>query len=104
MLGAAYDVLDAESCDAALELASAELGAIDLLLTDVVMPGTSVSTMVSRLRVSRPELRVLYMSGYGADILPRHGIAAESPFLPKPVTPQGLRASIEHMLTPEAAP
>jgi CheY-like chemotaxis protein len=72
-------VLEAGSGAEALELSASHAGRIDLLLTDVIMPNMSGKQVMERLAAERPDVRVLYMSGYfddamGADIL-RHFIA-----------------------------
>jgi len=73
--------------------------AIDLLLTDVILPGMSSKELALRLTRQRPQLRVLFMSGYTGDVLDRHGIAMTgSSFLPKPFTPDGLVAKVREAL------
>jgi PAS domain S-box-containing protein len=68
-----YRVLEAESGDAAVELWRSQAASIDLLLTDMVMPGSlSGRELAVRLRSDRPDLKVVYMSGYGA-----HDLAGE---------------------------
>ena len=62
-----YKVIEAEHGDAALRLWGEHANHIDLLLTDMVMPGSlSGRELATRLRADRPELKVVYMSGYGA--------------------------------------
>jgi two-component system cell cycle sensor histidine kinase/response regulator CckA len=80
-----YEVLATANGAEALERAAAHVGPIDLLLTDVVMPGLSGGELARRLRAVRPDTRVLYMSGYPDDAIVRHGVldAAEA-FLQKP--------------------
>ena len=86
-----YSVLTAETGEAALQLLSSTGVHVDLLLTDLVMPGLDGHTLAKRLEASRPELRVVYMSGYTYDEIVRHGIeAAELAFLPKPFLPGAL--------------
>lgn len=66
-------------------MAAAHGGTIDLLLADVIMPKMSGTEVAEQLRALRPELRVLYTSGYTADMLIHHGMAASDPaLLPKP--------------------
>jgi CheY-like chemotaxis protein len=68
-----YRVLEAESGDAAVILWQSHAASIDLLLTDMVMPGSlSGRELAVRLRSERPDLKVVYMSGYGA-----HDLAGE---------------------------
>jgi two-component system cell cycle sensor histidine kinase/response regulator CckA len=65
-----YQVLEAENGNRALELFAREGQHIDLVLTDVVMPGMNGPEMVEHLLALRPELKVLFMSGYTDDVLP----------------------------------
>jgi two-component system, cell cycle sensor histidine kinase and response regulator CckA len=95
-----YRVLAAGSGPEALDLAAATPGEIDLLVTDVVMPGMSGYDLAARLRELRPALRVLYVSGYTENGVARHGImAGEMAFLPKPFTIEalgrGVRAALD---------
>jgi two-component system cell cycle sensor histidine kinase/response regulator CckA len=69
-----YTVLAAPDGAAALQLAAAHDGAIDLLLTDVVMPGMLGRVLAERIRQSRPATRILFMSGYAQPILTSNGI------------------------------
>jgi two-component system, cell cycle sensor histidine kinase and response regulator CckA len=79
-----YDVVPAEGPTEALELA-ADGAPIDLLLTDVVMPGMNGRQLAERLRELRPELKVLFMSGYNDDaVIARGVIDHEIAFLQKP--------------------
>jgi signal transduction histidine kinase/ActR/RegA family two-component response regulator len=83
---AGYRVLVAEDASAAIVLADGE-ERIDILLTDVVMPGLSGTDLASLLSELRPELRVLFVSGYTADGVARNGnMSPESAFLQKPFT------------------
>src|SRR6185503_4431700 len=66
--GAGYRVLAASCGPAALELAAAHDGPIDLLLSDVVMPGMLGKELAERLTGVRPATRVLYMSGYAQPV------------------------------------
>jgi CheY-like chemotaxis protein len=58
----------------ALAVADAEREPVDLLLTDVVMPGMNGRELAERLLGRRPDLRVLFTSGYGEDVIARHGV------------------------------
>ena len=58
----------------ALGLAARHVGPLHLLLTDVVMPGMNGRELAERLLQSRPGLRVLFTSGYGEDVIARHGV------------------------------
>jgi CheY-like chemotaxis protein len=84
-----YRVIEAADGGAALDLAeslAAEHGeSIDLLLTDVVMPGMSGRELARRLRQSQPAVRVLFMSGYSSEAVATHGmLAPDAAFLQKP--------------------
>jgi len=94
-----YRVLTAHSAVEAIAVASRHAGGIDLVLTDVVMPGASGLDLVEKLRGSRPGIRVLFMSGYPADAVVRHGVEeGEVPFLQKPFTMVGLAAKVREAL------
>jgi CheY-like chemotaxis protein len=98
-----YVVLEASNGDEALAIASKHDGAIDLLLTDVVMPGMSGKELAEQLGRLRPDMRVLFMSGYLADLLERGAIAAGIPFLEKPFTAVQLLKEVRRALDVEPA-
>src|SRR5439155_21235405 len=82
-----YTVFDADGAERALEIARDRSPPIDLVLTDVVMPGLSGPQVAERLVARHPELKVIYMSGFTDDMVVRHGvIAAGLNFLQKPFT------------------
>ncbi|HEU4641136.1 MAG TPA: PAS domain S-box protein [Gemmatimonadaceae bacterium] len=94
-----YTVLDASDGLSALGRAAAHAGPIDLLLTDVVMPDMSGSALAEQLAASRPELRVLYMSGYTDDEIVRRGFPeSETRFLQKPFTADALADALRAVL------
>ncbi len=76
-----YKVLAAASGEEAIELAAQHDGPIDLLLTDVVMPGISGRELADRLALSRPETPVLFMSGYTGEVILKHGLQEEDTLL-----------------------
>jgi signal transduction histidine kinase len=94
-----YTVLEAQSVGHAFEIARDHKGAIDLLLTDVVMPELSGRELAKQLAVERPEMRILYMSGYAADAITRHGVLEPGiAFLPKPLTGTLLAQKLREVL------
>jgi signal transduction histidine kinase len=95
--GLGYEVLAAKDADDALRIAEQHAGPIHLVLTDVVMPRTSGPLLAERIRDKRPDVRILFMSGYPADALSRHG-AAEAPLLSKPFGPDELARAVRAAL------
>jgi CheY-like chemotaxis protein len=94
-----YRVLGAAEGRAALAVAEEHGAEIDLLVTDLVMPGMSGRELADALRVHRPGLRVLFMSGYVEDALVHHGIVeAEVAFLHKPFSLVDLAAKVREVL------
>ncbi len=78
-----YKVLEAESSTQALEIARQHRGQLDILLTDVVMPGLRGPELARRVAKVHPEVQIVYMSGY-AEGLPEAQLPANSTFLQKP--------------------
>jgi two-component system, cell cycle sensor histidine kinase and response regulator CckA len=94
-----YRVLAASSPDEALAVAGRHEGALDLLVTDIVMPGMNGKQLASRLRETCPRLRVLYMSGYTEDIVGQRGLLdGASVFLAKPFTEEALTQSVRRAI------
>jgi hypothetical protein len=94
-----HTVLDAPSAAEAIQICNSHKGAIDLLLTDVVMPGLSGRDLAKHLEPLRPEMKVLYMSGYTDDAIVRHGVlGAGMAFLQKPFTPDVLSRKVREVL------
>jgi len=94
-----YRVLEAENAAQALALAGSHKGPIHLLVSDVVMPGASGRELARRLAESRPDTKVLYMSGYTDDAIVHHGMLEPGlSFLQKPFTPGGLARKVREML------
>jgi CheY-like chemotaxis protein len=94
-----YTVLEAGNAAEALAIANDYAHRIDLLLSDVIMPGSSGAPLIARLRETRPDLRVLYMSGYTDDAIVHHGVLDEgTAFLQKPFTPQALVQKVRDVL------
>ncbi len=94
-----YRVLTASNGSEALELATSFSGRIDLVVTDVVMPELGGWALAQALRKQRPDLRVLYMSGYTEDEMVRHGIEmSRDHFLNKPFTPSVLASKVREVI------
>jgi two-component system, cell cycle sensor histidine kinase and response regulator CckA len=94
-----YDTIVAASPEEALELSNDPGRAIDVLLTDVVMPEMSGIALAEKLASSRPDLRVIFMSGYSHDLVVRHGASAEGIVLiEKPFTTEVLLGKIRFVL------
>jgi CheY-like chemotaxis protein len=94
-----YVVLAASDPAAALRVVERHGGIIQLLLTDVVMPGLSGRDLADQLAARRPGIRVLYMSGYPGDAVVQHGeLPAGSAFLQKPFSPDGLARKVRDVL------
>jgi len=94
-----YSVVEASDGAQAVAVYEKEGARIDLILTDVVMPRMSGREMVDRVRATRPDMRVLYMSGYTGDAIVRHGVLdASLLLLGKPFTPVALIAKVREVL------
>jgi signal transduction histidine kinase len=94
-----YVVLDAADGPGALARAAAHAERIDLLLTDVIMPGLSGRHLAERVLTARPGIRVVFMSGYTDDAIVRHGVlAAGVAYVQKPFTPEGLLRKVREVL------
>ncbi len=103
LAGAGYRVLEAGDGVAGLEVARRHGGAIDLVVTDLVMPRLGGREMAARLRSERPGARVLFLSGYAETLLETRDLSGPaSAFLAKPFTPEELLARVRAMF-PEAA-
>jgi CheY-like chemotaxis protein len=94
-----YTVLPAAQPRDAIEICQTHSGGIDLLLTDVVMPQMSGRELAERTARIRPDMRVLYMSGYTEDAMRGAGMAEPgTAFLRKPFTPAVLTRKIREVL------
>ncbi|MEW6321421.1 MAG: ATP-binding protein [Acidobacteriota bacterium] len=94
-----YRVIEAPDAQAAIEQHASSSRHIDLLLSDIVMPGMNGIDLAQQLEALQPDLRVLLMSGYPDDALERHGLTARPVhFLQKPFTPGVLLARVRGVL------
>jgi two-component system cell cycle sensor histidine kinase/response regulator CckA len=94
-----YQVMDSGAPQEALRMAKNYVGALPLLITDVVMPGMSGIELAEEFAKIRPETKVLYTSGYADDALARHGgLASGASFLEKPFTRDALIRKVRAIL------
>jgi len=99
--GYGYRVIHAESAEEALEIGEREPGPIHLLLTDVVMPGLQGQDLARRLRLLRPAIKVLLMSGYTDKAIAIDGAPQErAGFIAKPFSPLALAKQVRALLGP----
>jgi signal transduction histidine kinase/CheY-like chemotaxis protein len=100
-----YRVLVAEDGARALSLANSHAGSIDLLITDVVMPGLTGLELAERLQLARPGLGVLFISGFTfEESVPEADLKAGTAYLPKPFDTKVLAAKVHELLAAAAAP
>jgi two-component system, cell cycle sensor histidine kinase and response regulator CckA len=100
--GGGYTVLQACDPQEAVLMAERHAGPIRLLLTDVIMPRQSGRALAERLRPLRPEMHVLYMSGYTNEAIVRHGVLEpDTMFIQKPFTPAALGQKVREALDQE---
>ena len=98
---AGYAVIEAANAEAAIQLCKSQNGhqKIDLLLTDVVMPGMSGNDMSKVLLAKQPDMPVLFMSGYTDDAIVQHGmLEAGINFIQKPFSPGALAMKVREVL------
>ena len=94
-----YRVLVANGGPEAKDVCDRFEGRIHVLLSDVVMPGMNGPAVATMLTAMRPDMRVVFMSGYTDDTVVRHGVMKRDvPFLQKPFTPDGLANKIAEVL------
>jgi PAS domain S-box-containing protein len=99
-----YKVIEADSAEHCCRLAASHQGHIDLFLTDVVMPDMNGKEVYERLAPLRKGLKVLYMSGYAADVIVHRGIVDEEvQFIQKPLSIGALSRKIREILDSQAA-
>jgi signal transduction histidine kinase/DNA-binding response OmpR family regulator len=94
-----YNVLTASDGEDALQFIASYDGRIDLLLTDVIMPGMNGRDLAVEVLIERPEIKVIFMSGYTDDVLANHGVLAEGiTLLNKPIKSNVLAIKIREVL------
>ena len=101
LLSSGYHVIEARRGPQALALSDSQMRSIDLLITDVVMPGMSGSELAARLSARREGLRVLFISGYAPNAILQQGILIEPgvAFLQKPFSPAQITARVGDILS-----
>ena len=93
-----YQVLTAAGPDEAVQVAQAHAGTIALALIDVVMPGMSGPQVAQRLHETRPDLKVLFMSGFSTEVVVVHGLTEGDPLLVKPFSLATLSRKVREIL------
>jgi len=93
-----YTVLEARNVLQALETCETYPHPINLLLTDVIMPGMNGVDLAKRVRALRPDIKVLFTSGYGHLALQRRGLSSDTVHLPKPFTEEELLLRVRQAL------
>ena len=94
-----YRVMQAHDAREALKLNKAHRGPIDLLLTDVVMPGMNGQELAAAVRRTRPGTRILYMSGYSREMVERQGtLEAGTAFIEKAFSAEKLCNTVRDIL------
>lgn len=99
LLGAGYQVLEAEDGEQALRVAEEHPGAIHVLLTDVMMPGINGRELADRLLAARPDTKPIFMSGRAAEVITDAGVLIPvDAFLAKPFTVERLLNKVRERL------
>ncbi|MCR4317405.1 MAG: PAS domain-containing protein [Planctomycetes bacterium] len=90
-----YNTLDASNANEAIEICRTYEGVIDLLLTDVILPGKGGKELSGAIKAMRPDIRVVFMSGYTDNAIVHHGVLDEGvAFIEKPISPKALLEKI----------
>ena len=102
---AGYRVLEAEDGEEALDALYSARARVDLVMIDVVMPKIDGVELAARIQEQWPEKRILFMSGYAAEVLAQHGlIYLDVPFLAKPFTRDEALAKVREALERQGSP
>ncbi|MDE3164660.1 MAG: response regulator, partial [Acidobacteriota bacterium] len=100
-----FQVLQAADGWEALTVASRHPEAIDVLLTDVVLPGINGRELATRLRAVRPRIRIIYTSGYDRELIAEQGVLQPGvAYLPKPFTAGEIAAKVSEVLADRESP
>jgi PAS domain S-box-containing protein len=93
-----FHVLPASGAAQAISLARTHEGAIDLLITDVILPHMNGRALADSIRADRPEMKVLYISGYSGEVVGRQGVLEGGTYLPKPYSAEALASKVREVL------
>lgn len=94
-----YQVIEARTGDEAIDASARFGGSIQLILSDVVMPEMSGKEVAERIAFGRPETKILYMSGFTAHVIARHGVLEPGiELIEKPFTADALTARVRQVL------
>src|SRR5438552_3278549 len=94
-----YEVLEAASAPEAQRISDNHPGTIHLLISDLTLPQTNGPTLAAQLAVSRPQMKVLFLSGYAAEDATRVGLLEpDRPFLQKPFAATSLADKVREVL------
>ncbi len=95
-----YHCLTAPDAETGFKISENQPGKIDLLLTDVVLPGINGRILAEKIARARPGIKVLYMSGYTDNVIVHHGVLdAGTEFINKPFSPETLKRKVQEALT-----
>jgi CheY-like chemotaxis protein len=94
-----YRVLSAADAPQAIALAESHTGPLHVLLTDVVLPGMNGREIAERIQASRPEIAVLFTSGYTDDVIAHKGVIDRGvSYIPKPYTVEQIAAKVREVI------
>lgn len=97
-----YKILSASSADEALSIVKEQKAEIDLLLTDVIMPGMNGKELAKEILKIKPGMKTLFMSGYTADVIAQNGILEDGiHFIPKPFSEKDISKKLKEILHPD---